>query len=411
MTDVAWTTLEADAIAANVETFLRRELPGSWIDAIDREDSEALAVARADLELADWWIRLADAGLVAPTWPTRYGGLDLTPSQGNTVTRMLNHYKVPRFTNPVGVGQVGSALLRWGTETQRERFLRPIARHEEIWCQLFSEPGAGSDLACVSTRAIRDGERWVVRGQKVWTSMADRASFGLLVARTNPDVPKHRGITVFLLPMHQPGVTVRPLRDMTGDAPFNEVYLDDAVVDDSLRVGDIDEGWRIAISTVTGERQGLSGAGAALPGTVGGRSVESLIRRHTPIADPALRQRLAQLYIEHRILQMNNQRAAAGRRAGRGPGSAGSVGKLFHSEHTQRLQNLACDLSGPASQAWDDSDRWARGTAWSFSWVRSRTIAGGTSEIQRNVIAERVLGLPKDASMDRDIPWSEVPRS
>jgi alkylation response protein AidB-like acyl-CoA dehydrogenase len=405
---------DVDAIVADVEAFLRTHLPADWVDAIDRDDPEGLAAARNQLDTDDleqWWIPLADAGYVTPSWPEEYGGRGYEGAQVAAVTRTLNRYKVPRFTNPVGVGQAGPALLAFGSEEQKQRFLRPIARHEEIWCQLFSEPGAGSDVAGLATRAVCDGDTWSFTGQKVWTSLAHEADYGLLIARTDPSLPKHQGITAFVLPMHQPGVTVRPLRHIAGDAPFNEVFLDDARTDDSLRLGEVNEGWRIAMSVVTGERQKLSGAGSALPGTTGGRSVAALIRRHAPVTDPSLRQRLAQLYIEDKLIELNGQRAAAQRRAGLGGGNAGSIGKLLHSEHTQRLQNLAVDLEGPAGQARDEDDRWLRGTVWSFLWVRSRTIAGGTSEIQRNILGERVLGLPKEPQVDRDVPWSEVRRT
>ncbi len=213
------------------------------------------------------------------------------------------------------------------------------------------------------------------------------------------------------MPMKQPGVDIRPLRQITGDAEFCEVFFDDAQVDDSLRIGPVDEGWRVAISILMNERSAGSGSGAALPGTVAGRSVVALIRRHAPVIDPVLRQRLAQAYIEDRLVTLTNQRAADRRRAGQPPGPEGSVTKLFFSEHTQRLQNLAVDLEGPAVQAWPEGDRWLQNTAWSLMRVRAKTIAGGTSEVQRNVLGERMLGLPKEPDVDRTVPWSEIPRS
>ena len=402
---------DLDAIVADVERFLRAELPTDWVDAIDRDDPEALSVARDQLDLEQWWLHLADAGYVTPTWPVEHGGLGVAPRVAGSIARTLGRYKVPRFTNPIGVDLVGPALLHWGTDEQKARFLRPIARHQEIWCQLFSEPGAGSDLAGLATRAVRDGDAWIVSGQKVWTSLGDLASFGILLARTEPDVPKHQGITVFLMPMQQGGVTVRPLRQLTGDAEFTEVFFDDARVDDALRLGPVNEGWRVTQSVLMNERQSVSGSGASLPGTVTGRSVVGLIRRHAPVHDAALRQRLAQAYIEDRLVTLTNQRAAAKRRAGQPLGAEGSITKLFFSEHTQRLQNLAVDLEGTGGQAWAEGDRWPQSTAWAFLRVRSKTIAGGTSEVQRNILGERVLGLPKEPELDRSIPWSEVRRS
>jgi alkylation response protein AidB-like acyl-CoA dehydrogenase len=402
-------------VATQVERFLRDRLPADWVAAVDQGDHAALAEARRQLDPSRWWGPLADAGYVTPTWPREYGGLGATAPAAAAVGRALSRYRVPRFTNPVGVDLVGPAILRWGTEEQKQRFLRPIARHEEIWCQLFSEPGAGSDLAGLSTRAVRvagggeaGGIDWVVTGQKVWTSLAHLAAYGILLARTDPDVPKHKGITAFLLPMDRPGITVRPLRHMAGEIEFNEVFLDGVRIPDNLRLGGRGEGWQVAISVLLNERQATSGSAGALPGTTTGRSVESLIRHHAPVADPVLRQRLAQAYTEERILQITARRAAARRRAGRGPGIEGSVVKLFYSEHAKRLQDLACDLEGPGGQAWADGDRWRQNTAWSLLRVQSKTIAGGTSEIQRNILGERLLGLPREPAADRDVPWSEV---
>jgi alkylation response protein AidB-like acyl-CoA dehydrogenase len=394
-----------------VERFLHEHLPGAWLAAIEHDDPEALAAAREQLDLEKWWLALADAGYVTPTWPTEHGGLGATPRAAGAIARALGRYKVPRFTNPVGVDLAGPAILQWGTEEQKQRFLRPIARHEEIWCQLFSEPGAGSDLAGLATLAVRDGDGWRVTGQKLWTSLGDAAAFGLLLARTDPELPKHDGITMFLMPMRAAGVTVRPLRQLTGDAEFTEVFLDGVPVDDGLRLGSVNAGWRVARSVLMNERQSVSGTGASLPGTVTGRSVGALIRRHAPVHHPVLRQRLVQAYIEDRLVSLTNQRAAARRRAGQTPGPEGSITKLFFSEHTQRLQSLAVDFEQLAGQAWVDGDRWAQNTAWAFLRVRSKTIAGGTSEVQRNVLGERVLGLPKEPELDRSVPWSEVRRS
>jgi alkylation response protein AidB-like acyl-CoA dehydrogenase len=402
---------QSEDLTAEVERFLRDHLPADWVTAIDDGDAESLTKAREQLDVSDWWVHLADAGYVTPTWPKEYGGLGVAPAAGAAISRTLSRYKVPRFTNPVGVDLVGPALLRWGTDEQKERFLRPIARHQEIWCQLFSEPGAGSDLAGLSTRAVRDGDEWTVNGQKVWTSLAHLSSYGLLLARTDPDVPKHKGITAFVMPIDQAGVTVRPLRHMAGDIEFNEVFFDDARMTDSFRLGDVGAGWQVATSVLLNERQATSGSGGSLPGTVTGRSVEGLVRRHTPVSDPNLRQRLAQAYIEDRIMRMTNQRSAARRRAGLPSGPEGSVAKLFYSEHTQRLQSLACDLEGTGGQAWVEDDRWRKNTAWSLLRVTSKTIAGGTSEIQRNILGERILGLPKEPDTDRDVPWSEVRHS
>jgi alkylation response protein AidB-like acyl-CoA dehydrogenase len=411
MTSSEATDTTIEEVVAEADRYFRSQLPEMWVDAIDRNDPEALAGARADVDPDELWARIGAAGYITPTWPRDRGGLDLSSKAGAAVSKALSRYKVPRFNNPVGVDLVGPAIMRWGTEPQKARFVRPIAAYEEIWCQLFSEPGSGSDLAGLATRAIRDGDTWTISGQKVWTSLGDIASFGLLLARTDPDVPKHQGITAFLMPMRHPRVTVRPTRQITGDAEFCEVFFDDAEIDDSMRLGPVSEGWKVAISVLMNERRSVAGGGAALPGTVAGRSVAALIQRHAPINDPALRQRVVQAYIEDRLVSLTNQRAAARRKVGQAPGPEASITKLFFSEHTQRLQNLALDLEGPAAQAWVDGDRWIKNSVWSFLRVRSKTIAGGTSEVQRNILAERVLGLPREHEVDRAVPWSQVRRS
>ncbi len=402
---------EVDAVITEVDQFLRELLPTAWVRAVDDDDFAKLGVVRREGNPDELWRQIGAAGYIAPTWPEKYGGLGVTPKVGAAIARALGRYRIPGFSNTVGVDLAGPAILRWGSDEQKERFVRAIARYDDIWCQLFSEPGAGSDLATLATRAERDGDSWTLRGQKVWTSLGDVSRYGLLLARTDPDVPKHKGITAFLVPMVHPGVTVRPLRQITGDAEFCEVFFDDARIDDSMRLGAVNEGWRVAISVLMNERQSVSGGDAALPGTVTGRSVAGLIQRHAPVTDPVLRQRLAQAYIEDRLVTMTKQRAAARRRAGQQPGPEASVTKLFFSEHTQRLQNLAVDLEGVAAQAWSEHDRWMQNTAWSFLRVRSKTIAGGTSEVQRNILGERVLGLPREPELDRSIPWSKVPRS
>ncbi len=401
---------ELTAAVSAADAHIRSLLPEAWLDAVDRNDPEALSVARQSVDPDELWVGIAAAGLVTPTWPQEHGGLGLPSKIATAIGRTLGRYKVPRFNNPVGVDLCGPAILRWGTDAQKERYVRPIAAYQEIWCQLFSEPGAGSDLASLATRAVRDGDTWVVNGQKVWTSLGHIAAFGLLLARTDPDVPKHKGITAFLVPMDRPGVTIRPLRQITGDAEFCEVFLDDVQLDDSLRLGPVGEGWRVSTSVLMNERQSAGGSGANLPGTVAGRSIGALIQRHAPLIDPVLRQRLVQAWIEDKLVSYTNQRAAARRRAGQPPGPEGSVVKLFFSEHTQRVQNLAADLEGPAAQAWPEDDRWLKNTAWSVIRVRSKTIAGGTSEVQRNILGERVLGLPREPDIGRDLPWSQVPR-
>jgi alkylation response protein AidB-like acyl-CoA dehydrogenase len=331
--------------------------------------------------------------------------------------------------NPLGLNLAAPALFAHGNDEQRRRFLPPIVRAEEIWCQLFSEPGAGSDLASLSCKATRDGDEWVVSGQKVWTTLAHVARYGMLLARTNPELPKHRGLTYFVLDMQAPGVEVRPLVQITGDAEFNEVFMEGVRIPDSMRVGPEGEGWRVAVTTLMNERVALSGAGSLSGDAVGGSAIERLLARHPGVTDPRMRQRLAQAYIDGRLIRLNNERAAGRRKRGAEAGPEGSITKLMQAEYNQRLQKLAIDLEGAQGMAWEgrdlkfvDSDE--RGMAWmsgdaagvrdvarGFLRAQANTIEGGTSNVMRNILGERVLGLPKEPDSSRELPWKDVPRS
>jgi len=406
--------------------WLHENLPPGWMDAVERDDDGAFRRLRARLNYDDWCKRLGEAGYATPTWPAEYGaGLSLTPGQAKHVNDVLNRYKIPRPFNIIGIGMGGPTLIARGTEDQKYRLLRPIATNEEIWCQLFSEPGAGSDVAGLSTRAVRDGDEWIVTGQKVWTTLAHRAKWGMLVARTDPDVPKHKGLTYFIIDMRAPAVEVRPLVQITGDAEFNEVFLNEARIPDSMRVGDVGEGWNVAVTTLMNERVALSGAGSIGGDAVGGSPVERLIARHRPTTDPLMRQRLAQAFVDGRLIKLNNQRAADKRRSGAEAGPEGSITKLMQAEFNQRLQKLAIDLEGARGMAWEGEG--LRGVA-ELGWVRTdtdderaiargflraqaNTIEGGTSNVMRNILGERVLGLPKEPDPSRDLPWKDVPRS
>jgi alkylation response protein AidB-like acyl-CoA dehydrogenase len=420
--------LTAEQVRGQTRGWLGDNLPSGWIEAVDAGDDEKVGALRRQLDYAEWCVRLGEAGYATPTWPAEYGaGLSLTPARAKTVNDVLSHYRVPRPFNIIGIGMGGPTLLACGTEEQKRRLLRPLATNQEIWCQLFSEPGAGSDVAGLSTRAVRDGDEWVVSGQKVWTTMAHMAKWGMLVARTDPDKPKHRGLTYFIVDMKSPGVTVRPLVQITGDAEFNEVFFDEARVPDSMRVGPEGDGWRVAITTLMNERVSLSGAGSVGGDAVGGSPVSRLIERHHPVSNPLARQRVAQAYIESKLIRLNNQRAGDKRKRGSEAGPEGSITKLMQAEFNQRLQKLAIDLEGMSGAAWegeslhgapgerlgwvgtdrDDHVSVARG----FLRAQANTIEGGTSDIMRNILGERVLGLPKEPDVSRDVPWKDVPRS
>src|SRR5262249_44942662 len=249
-------------------------LPRGWMDAVDAGDEEKVAALRRDLNYAEWCVRLGEAGYGRPTWPKEYGaGLSLAPGQAKVVNEVLGQYRVPRPFNIIGIGMGGPTLIACGSDEQKQRLLRPLATNQEIWCQLFSEPGAGSDVAGLSTRAVRDGDEWVVNGQKVWTSLAHLAKWGMLLARTTAGVPRHRGLSSLVGGLQAPGVEVRPLVQITGDAEFNEVFFDNVRIPDSMRVGQEGDGWRVAITTLMNERVSLSGAGSVSRDPVGGSPV------------------------------------------------------------------------------------------------------------------------------------------
>jgi alkylation response protein AidB-like acyl-CoA dehydrogenase len=358
-----------------------------------------------------------DLGLAWVHFPEGNGGLAAPFALQRTVNEQLAKAGATpaAMRNAIGFGMGAPTIVTHGTDAQKERYLRPLFTGEEVWCQLFSEPGAGSDVGGLSTRAVRDGDEWVVNGQKVWTSLAHLARWGILVARTNPDVEKHKGLTYFVMDMHQPGVEVRPLRQMTGGAEFNEVYFTDARVPDENRVGDVGAGWSVAVTTLMNERVFIGGNTPPRGGGMIGAAV-ALYRERA--ADAATRDRLMRLWSRAEALRLTNLRAAQNRTKGN-PGPEGSIGKLGNAELNQAVTSLCIDLMGPDGMLYDtyDLERDPKLTARygdpSVSFLRSRanTIEGGTSEVMRNILGERVLGLPGDVRVDRDVPWKDVLRN
>ena len=406
-------------------TWLAEHLPSGWMDAVDAGDGATVATLRAQINYDDWCTSLGAAGLATPTWPAEYGaGLSLMPGEAKHVNDVLAQYQAPRPYNIIGIGMGGPTLIAWGTEEMKHRLLKPLACNQEIWCQLFSEPGAGSDVAGLATRAVRDGDEWVVNGQKVWTTVAHISRWGMLLCRTNPDVPKHGGLSYFVVDMHQPGVEVRPLVQITGDAEFNEVFFNDAKVRHDWMLGREGDGWKVAITTLMNERVSLSGAGSIGGEAVGGSSFDRLLARTSDTSDPLVRQRLAQAYIESRLIRINNERAAAKRKSGGEAGPEGSITKLMQAEFNRRLQNLAVGIAGMNGIAWEGAQlsktaRVGRSpqvdedaqVAFGFLRSQANTIEGGTSDVMRNILGERVLGLPKEPDASRELPWIDVPRS
>ncbi|KUI35957.1 acyl-CoA dehydrogenase [Mycobacterium sp. IS-1590] len=397
-----------------VRQWVEAEVPTRW-RAAAAEGPAAMRAARNPADYRRWYPTFARSGLVAPTWRPEHGGLGI----GNDVARAIDSVLAPlRLTrlNPLGLNNAAAALFSHGTEEQRRRFLPPIVRNEEKWCQLFSEPGAGSDLASLATRAVRDGDQWVISGQKVWTTWADEADFAILLARTDPDQPKHKGITYFLLDMHQPGVEVRPLRQITGEAEFNEVFLDGARVPDAHRVGEVNDGWRVSASTLSSERQMVSGSGSGGMGRLGGSSAERLIslaRETSRWDDPVIRNKIMRLWAHEQIRGWTNARVRAALSAGQSPGAASSIGKVHQATLNQQIQDLMVDLLGTAAVAWaatDDPDAMPREVQGMMRSLANST-EGGTTDINKNILGERVLGLPREPDPWKGKPWREIPRS
>jgi 3-oxochol-4-en-24-oyl-CoA dehydrogenase len=340
---------------------------------------------------------LAESGYVAPHWPPPHG-LGADAIEQLLIDEELRRAGIRRPDNPIGIGWAGPTIIHAGSEEQKRRYLLPLLSGEEIWCQLFSEPGAGSDLAGLSTRAVRDGETYVISGQKVWTSYAHVASFGILIARTDAEVPKHQGITYFICPMDAAGVTVRPIVEMTGAHNFNEVFLDEVRLPAENRVGEENAGWALAKVTLANERVSLSGEGALWGrGPTAGELIE-LVRASGGCRDAVLRQRLAQLFIESETLRLIRLRTVAAAVAGRTPGPEASLRKALADAHGQHVMGLAKDLTGAAGLLSSGGPGGSSDPVWSYGYLFSPalTIGGGTSEVQRNIIAERVLGLPRD---------------
>ncbi|HYA68054.1 MAG TPA: acyl-CoA dehydrogenase family protein [Acidimicrobiales bacterium] len=362
-----------------------------------------------------------DAGLAWVWFPEGHGGLGLRPEDQGIVEACLARAGAPNGydRNVIGYGMGAPTVLAHGTEQQRRRYLRPLFTSEEIWCQLFSEPSAGSDVAGLATRAERDGDEWVVNGQKVWTTLAHTATWGMLVARTDPDVPKHRGMTYFILDMHSPGVEVRPLRQMTGDAEFNEVFLTDVRVPDTQRLDAEGAGWRVAMTTLMNERVAIGGGVPRRNAGPIARALDIWLAKPEGDRTPVHRDRITALWVATEVARLTNRRAREMRRAGT-PGPEGSVAKLAGAELNQQVFELCIDLLGMEGTLYGSNYQMRRperpgfadeDVRHSFLRARANSIEGGTSEIMRNILGERVLGLPGEPRLDKDIAWADVPRS
>ena len=348
---------------------------------------------------------------MVPHWP-RPWGLGADAVHQLIVDDELRRAGVSRPVNPIGIGWGGPTLVHAGSEAQKERYLPPMLAGEEMWCQLFSEPGAGSDLANLSTRAVRDGDTYVVNGQKIWTSFGHVAKFGILIARTDPDAPKHQGISYFICPMDLPGIDVRPIIEMTGLHTFNEVFFDDVRIPAENLVGDENQGWALAKVTLGNERVSLSSGGALWGNGPSAFDLLDLVRKAGGVGDAVLRQRLAALYCEAEILRLIRLRTVTAAVQGRPPGPEASVRKALADEHGQHVMGLAKDLAGTAGLLSTAGPLGERDGSWNYGFLfaPALTVGGGTSEVQRNIIGERVLGLPHDPDVEVGKTWSEARR-
>jgi alkylation response protein AidB-like acyl-CoA dehydrogenase len=397
-------TVDADDLRARVEQLLAEHDP-----AVDR-----LAFLQARF----------DAGLAWVHYPPGLGGLGATRELQSVVDDALAAAGAPD-NDPrrigIGLGMAAPTILVHGTDEQRRRWLRPLWTGEEVWCQLFSEPGAGSDLAALGTRAVREQDTWVVNGQKVWTSMAHEARWGILVTRTDPDVPKHAGMTYFACDMTAPGVEVRPLRQITGEAEFNEVFLTDVRIPDEHRLGDVGNGWRVAQTTLMNERVAIGGGAAPREsGTIA--AVCRTWRERPELRTPAGHAELMRLWVEAEALRLTGLRLRQQLAAG-APGPEGSAAKLSYARLNQAVSGFELDLLGDDALRYDDwsTGSWAterpaavdflaRSPGYRYLRAKGNSIEGGTSEILRNIIAERVLGLPGEPRVDKDVPWKDLPK-
>ncbi len=357
-----------------------------------------------------------DKGLGWVSFDQGFGGLGMAPKMQQVIDTKLRAAGAPfsQHRNPIGHGMGAPTVHSWGSDAQKSRYLRPLFTGEEIWCQLFSEPGAGSDVAGLSTKAERDGEEWIVNGQKVWTTLGHLARWGMLVARTDPHQEKHKGLSYFVVDMHGPGVEVRPLRQMTGDAEFNEVYFTDARVPDSERLGEVGDGWRVSLTTLMNERVSIGGGAAAR----GSGPISEAVRlfKQYAVTDASTRDELMRLWSQAECNRLTNIRAGANRKSGI-PGPEGSTGKLSMAELNKKIYEFCVGVMGADAMLYSNysggshAGMFTADVQRSFLRSRANSIEGGTSEVMRNILGERVLGLPGDVRVDKGKAWLEVPRN
>lgn len=363
----------------------------------------------ASTEVAKAFLKsMHEAGFSGITWPTEYGGQGFGPDELAAWNEAASGYALPLDLFMVGLGMPGPTILELGTEEQKSRFLPKLLAGEEVWCQLFSEPGAGSDVAALTSSATAKDGGWVLNGQKVWTSEAHRSDFGVVLARTDPSVPKHQGITMFIVDMHDPGVTVRPLVIPTGEAPFNEVFLDDVYVSPESVIGEVGKGWQAAVTMLRHERVALGTRAAKKHSPLGYETLAAAATRHGRLDDPSNRRKLAELYARESSLSALTAVIQAEAEDGKEVGPLGSVAKLAKAEYGLWASDIAQEVLGDVLLRGEES---VSAIVAELEWSIGRATAGGTNEIQRNIIAERILGLPKDPGVQKNVPFNQTKKS
>ena len=360
-----------------------------------------------------------DLGLAWVHFPEGAGGLGLNPRLQRSINERVFAAGAPNpmYRNPIGYGMCGPTVVMWGSDEQKQRYLRPMFTGEEIWCQLFSEPGSGSDFAGLSARGVRDGDEWIVNGQKVWTTLAHLSRWGLLVVRTDSEAVKHAGLTAFVVDMEAPGVEVRPLRQMTGEAEFNEVYFTDTRIPDSELLGQPGDGWRVSLTTLMNERVSIGGTIPARGSGTIGALMRAWDDAPATRRDAATRDAVMRLWSRAEVLRLTNIRASQNRKMG-DPGPEGSIAKMASADLNKAIYDQVMDLLGPEAMLYGSYEMVRPETAMgsdslqkAFLRSRANSIEGGTTEVMKNILGERVLGLPGDVRVDREVPWSEVPRN
>ncbi|MAB36737.1 acyl-CoA dehydrogenase family protein [Acidimicrobiia bacterium] len=393
-------------------------------ELVNRRLEELIDFRTDGQDLQEFWGKQFDLGLAWVQFPEGSGGLGLNPKYQMIITERLRSEGISqqnRIANILGVGMGAPTIIEYGTPEQIQKYLKPMFTAEEIWCQLFSEPGSGSDLASLSTKAVDDGDGYIVNGQKVWTTLGHLAKWGLLVTRTDPNAPKHRGLTFFIVDMESAGVEVRPLRQITGEAEFNEVYFTDTKIPKENILGGLGEGWRVSLATLMNERVAIGGnvreRGSGAPGHL------VQIWKDKDLKDPIQKDKLIELWIQQEAVRLTNIRASELREKGT-PGPEGSTSKLYEAEINKASYEFGMELLGNDGLLFPrgysltqpelnfDNDTFGfTDTQSLFLRSRANSIEGGTSEIMRNIIAERVLGLPGEQKLDKDKPWKDIPRS